>query len=254
MLEVALSQFGDHDARPSGRNGGGTGPSKRLGMLASLSADDLSILRNLKGRTVPAGSALYSGEDGADAPGYFLSGWGARVAKRPSGERQIVTLLLPGDGFGIGALRWAGEKLPVYTLADTVVLDATSVRELVRQRSAAHAQLIQACERAAWLEQEYAINQTVRLGHQNAYERVAHFVQEMFVRLNDVGMAGDNRFSVPLRQKTIADIVGLSRVHFNRVARSMKHDDLVDFPRGAVEILDPVGLAKLIAGKQTPSA
>jgi CRP-like cAMP-binding protein len=245
VQEVVLNPFvGVEEKTPPGQ-GATTSPSRRLGTLAALSADDLCILRTLKGRTVAAGTIVHSGSNVSDPPCYFLSGWGARLATGVSDNRQIVTLLLPGDGFGIGASPWAGESLPVRTLADSVLLDATTVRELVRQRNPMHSRLVEACERASWLEQRYALNHIVRLGRQNAYERVAHFIRELFDRLNDVGLVDGNRFHVPLRQKIIADVLGLSCVHFNRVARRMKKDGLIEFPRGAVHILDPVALAKM---------
>ena len=232
-------------------HGGTIGPSRRLGALAALSPEDLCVLRKLKGRTVAAGAIFHPGSKASDPSCYFLSGWGARLATGASDHMQIVTLLLPGDGFGIGASSWAGESLPVCTLADSILLDATAVRDLVRQRDPAHSGLIAACERASWLEQGYALNQIVRLGRQNAYQRAAHFIHELLVRLKDVGLAEDDKFNMPLRQKAMADALGLSGVHFNRIARQMKKDGLIDFPRGAVHVLDPAGLARMTGPAET---
>lgn len=229
------------DRQPA-RQGITTVVSRRLGALAPLTADDFGILNSLKGRTVPAGAIVHGD---TDTPGYILSGWSARLSAGPAGKRQVVTLLLPGDGFGVGASPWAGECLPVCTLTDSVLLDATPIQNLVRSRDPDHARLIEACGRASWLEQKYALNHIVRLGRQNAYQRVAHFVSELLMRLDQVGLADSERFSLPVRQQIVADVLGLSCVHFNRIARQMKQDGLVDFVRGSVRVLDPAKLSSM---------
>lgn len=225
--------------------GGGSVVARRLALLGALSIDDVRVLNGLKGRTVEAG-ALVTGVSGpATAPALILSGWCARVSAGGNDDGQITTLLLPGDGFGIGASPWAGEHLPVRALTATVLLDATGVRQLVRLRSPAHSKLIEACRLAAWLEQIYALNQIARLGRQKAYQRVAHFATELYVRLGQIGLVQGNRFAMPLKQEVIADVLGLSCVHFNRTVRQMKSDGLLEFPRGGIEILDPVRVAEV---------
>lgn len=247
MQEFALDSIAGPEPKTIARCSETTAPSIRLASLAALTADDRAILRNLRGRTVPAGTIVHSGSNTLETPGYFLSGWGGRLAIGASNHRQIITLLLPGDGFGIGALPWAGERLSICALTDSILLDATTVRDLVCKRSPTHLALIEGCERASVLEQEYTLNQTVRLGRPDAYERVAHFILELYTRLSQVGQAEEHQFIVPLQQRTMAEMLGLSRVHFNRVARGMKKDGLVDFRRGSIQILDPVALARVTA-------
>jgi Crp-like helix-turn-helix domain len=212
-------------------------------MLAPLTTDDLGMLSGLKGKPVHAGKLVHRGADD-DAAFYVLSGWCARMSTNAGGGK-IVTLLLPGDGFGLGAHPWAGDSLPVCALSDSVVLDAGAIRGAVRAHSVPHARLIEACERASWLDQTYALNHIVRLSGQNAYQRVAHLVAELFERLGNVGLAEQDRFILPVRQQVIADFLGLSGVHFNRIARQMKHDGLIDFLRGAVCVLDSAKLKEL---------
>ena len=222
-----------------------TAPSRRLNALTALTADDLGVLNSLKGRMVAAGEVVCKGASATDTPCFILSGWCARFSTGAGEARQIVTLLLPGDNFGLGALPWAGDSLPVCALSDAVLLDATVVRNLARLRSARHATLIEACEKASWQDQTFALNHIVRLSRQSAYQRVAHLISELSERLRVVGLIDDDRFCLPVRQKTIADILGLSGVHFNRIARQMKQDGLVDFLRGAVRVLDEAKLKQM---------
>ena len=116
---------------------------------------------------------------------------------------------------------------------------------MIRPRSPTYARLIEACERASWLEQIYALNQIRRLSGLSAYERVGHFFAELFVRLGHVGLVQNNAFELPIKQQAIADVLGLSGIHFNRILGQMKRDGLIDLPRGAVQIPDPKRLAAI---------
>jgi CRP-like cAMP-binding protein len=226
--------------RPSARPGPGTVVTRRLAALAPLSADDFTVLAALKGRTVPAGSILP-----ADASSFLLSGWAARISLWPEGQPQILTLLLPGDSFGICAPAWAGEEMPITLLTDAVLLDASSIRTLSETRVLRHAALVDACRKASWLEQHQLLDHIVRLGRCEADQRVAHLALDLFRRLDQVGLVDRRQFQFPLRQQILADALGLSGVHFNRITRRLKHDGLADFARGAVRILDAAKLASL---------
>jgi hypothetical protein len=238
-LEIALNTIGSARGKSGALQGITTATSRRLAALAPLTAEDFSVLNSLKGWTAPAGAVVRGNDRAGDAPCFILSGWSARLSTRRANNQQIISVLLPGDGIGIGAAPWAGEHLPVCTLTDSVLIDATAIQNLIRLRSPRHSGLIEACERASWLEQGYALNQIVRLGRQNAYERTAHFIRELFERLDQAGLVDDDEFYLPVRQQVLANVLGLSGVHFNRIARRMKRDGLVDFPRGAIRVLDP---------------
>jgi hypothetical protein len=231
--------------RPSARPGPGTVVTRRLAALTPLSADDFTLLAALKGRTVPAGTILP-----AETPSFLLSGWAARTSVWPEEQPQILTLLLPGDSFGICAPAWAGEEMPISLLTDADLLDASSVRTLADTRSVRHAALVDACRKACLQEQHQLLDHIVRLGRCEAGQRVAHLALDLFARLDQVGLVDRRQFQFPLRQQILADTLGLSGVHFNRITRRLKHDGLADFSRGAVSILDPARLAALAGIKE----
>jgi Crp-like helix-turn-helix domain len=219
------------------RPGHGTTVTRRLGALAQLTADDFTLLAALKGRTVPAGTNLTAG-----SACLILSGWAARVSVWPAEQPQIMTLLLPGDGFGLCASSWAGDELPVTLLTDAVLLDASPIRSLAD--TPRHAALIEACRKACLQEQHRIFDHLVRLGRCGADQRVAHLALELYDRLDEVGLVDRKEFQLPLRQQILADALGLSGVHFNRIARKLKQDGIADFSRGAVRIPDPARLGR----------
>jgi len=226
--------------RPFGRPAHGTAVTRRLGALGALTSDDFTLLAALKGRTVPAGTTLP-----IESPCLILSGWVARISVWPVEQPQIMALLLPGDSFGLCAPSWAGDELPVTLLTDAVLLDASPIRSLTETNSLRHAALIDGCRKSGLLEQHRILDHLVRLGRCGADQRVAHLAHDLYNRLDAVGLVDRMQFQLPLRQQILADALGLSGVHFNRIARRLKQNGLADFSRGAVRILDPTKLAAL---------
>lgn len=226
--------------------GGASVALKRLASLTTLTADDLRVLSSLKSRTICSGSIIQAQAE-AEGGWIILSGWCGRLGSGCSDNQPVTTVLLPGDSFGLGAAPWAGDLLPVRTLTDCIVLDAAPIRQLVRLRPPAHVRLVDACHKASWFEQVYTLNHITRLNALNAYQRVGHFFTELLARLQIVGLAPDNAFSVPIRQRALAGILGLSTIHFNRTTRLMKKNGVASADRGGVRIIQPQELAKLVS-------
>jgi CRP-like cAMP-binding protein len=72
----------------------------------------------------------------------------------------------------------------------------------------------------------------------SAYERISHFMLELFVRLNGAGLTKDMSFEMPLTQELIGDAVGLTPVHVNRTMRSLREDKLIAMDGKRVMVLD----------------
>jgi CRP-like cAMP-binding protein len=217
---------------------------RRLSVFSSLSAEELKVLGSLKGRSSDSGTFI---ETSSDVGGAWIiqSGWCARLAPGKNRTRPMTTLLLPGDGFGIGAAPWAGDTMTIKTLTPCVLLDASPLRQIIRLRAPGHARLIEVCQRAGWVEQLYALHQLARLSGLTARPRVAHFLMELFGRLDCVGLSRGTSFELPIQQTIIADLLGLSEIHLNRTLRQLKSEELISTSRGGVTILDATGLAEI---------
>lgn len=220
----------------------GVPAARKLAKLAQLTDEDFKLLGSLKSRQVDPGH-VFSTKEATGQAWILVSGWCARVPTDDTSTHQITSLMLPGDGFGFACMPWAGDRLPVRAITEAVLVDAALVRHAIRVRSPAHARLKEACERAEWLEQTYLLNHMTRLGRRNLYGRVAHFVSEVHARLADVGLANHGNFDLPLTQRVLAEMLGLSGVHLNRITRAMQRDSLVQFPRGSVHVPDFARLA-----------
>ena len=78
----------------------------------------------------------------------------------------------------------------------------------------------------------------VGMQRRSAAERLAHFLLELSARLSLVGQGTKDGYACPLTQYLLADALGLSAVHVNRVLRELREANLVDFHNGRVNFLD----------------
>ena len=89
------------------------------------------------------------------------------------------------------------------------------------------------------------VEHLVNIGRHNALERTAHFFMELAERLHLVGQATETEFACPLTQFVLADALGLTPIHVNRVMRQLRERQLLTLKSGKVLIHDLAGLRKL---------
>jgi hypothetical protein len=83
------------------------------------------------------------------------------------------------------------------------------------------------------------------VGRRSAIERTAYFFTELAERLNLIGPATEIEFKCPLSQHVLADALGLSAIHVNRVLRQLREQDLLTLRKGSVKIHDLNRLRRL---------
>ena len=97
---------------------------------------------------------------------------------------------------------------------------------------------------AASRDEAMVVEHLVDVGRRTR-ERTAHFFMELAERLNLIGLAAEAEFKCPLSQYVLADALGLSAIHINRVLRQLGERDLLTVRDGKVTIHDLNGLRKL---------
>jgi len=218
--------------------------------FAPLSDAEGNLLRDLAGATRyhPPYRDLHATEAPPPPPRMIVAGWAAQYRQLADGQRQIVSLRLPGDFVApLGQLRFAS-TCAVAALTELETVNAQSLADA----GPAHPGLAHAVRVMAHLEAALLDEQIVRLGGQTAGGRFAHLMLELHDRLGRVGLAGDGRFALPLTQHALADVLGFSVVHVNRTLQQLRRDRLLEVRNGMVVLMQRDRLQEL-AGWTPPA-
>ena len=219
--------------------------ARKLGSFVALSGDELAALEALHGRrrTFAAGRDIVH-EGQANSSAYIVaSGWACSYKLLSGGSRQIVDFRIPGDFLGLRSVlfRTADHNIePVTEVEASEVLAEDLLETFSRTPRLATAVLW-----AASRDEAMVVEHLVGIGRRDAKERTAHFLLELAARLKLVGLSTTAGYACPLSQYMMADALGLSAVHVNRVLRDLRESGLVTFQQGQVTFQDFDGLVAL---------
>lgn len=213
-----------------------------LSAHALLGADDVKALGRVlnqrltvkKGKDIIVQGFEYKGLD------IIESGFAIRYTLLHKGGRQIVNTLLPGDIVGFPASFFEPSIFSVMAATEMSLhrISFDAFVDLCKERPNIAIALIWFAARESAVYAHHLVN----TGRRSPLERVAHFVLEMHVRLKAIGSASESAFEMPLSQEGIADAVGLSAPHVNRMLSELKRDGLIAIEGHEVRILDRAAL------------
>jgi CRP-like cAMP-binding protein len=191
--------------------------------------------------------------EGQTATDMFVlhEGWACAYKTLSTGRRQIISFPIPGDLLGLRSILLRPTDHSLFALTDVVVSavrDSLILKALHRSRNQALAVL-----RSAARDEALIVEHLVRLGRRSAIERAAHFFIELVERLRFVGPVGKLVFRCPLSQNDLADALGMTEIHINRVLRQLRERKLLTLRAGELIIHDFNGVAKIGAYKPNSS-
>jgi CRP-like cAMP-binding protein len=212
--------------------------ARKLGAFVALSETELAVLDDLhsRRRTFAAGRDLVL-QGQSDQSAYILaSGWVCSYKIQRNGSRQIVDFQVPGDFLGLRSIlfRTADHSIEPVTRVEASEIHARDLLDAFNNTP----RLATAVLWAASRDEAMVVEHLVDVGRRNALERTAHFLLELGARLKLVGLATSQGFDCPLSQYMLADALGLSAVHINRVLRELREDGLLTFQKGRVTFDD----------------
>lgn len=219
--------------------------ARKLSAFVVLSETELTVLERLhqRRRTFPAGrDMVHQGQ--SDQAAYILSnGWVCSYKIQPDGTRQVVDFQIPGDFLGLRSvlLRTSDHSFePVVTIEAAEVLKSdllTAFEDTPR--------LATAILWAASRDEAMVVEHLVGIGRRDADARLTHFLLELGARLALVGIGSKKGYDCPLTQYHIADALGLSAIHVNRVLRQLRESGQATFRDGHVTFHDYDRLVEL---------
>jgi CRP-like cAMP-binding protein len=204
----------------------------------TLSSEENEVLRDSVKEVVQieADRDIVREQDRCDQSHLLLRGWACRYLTLADGRRQIVALHLPGDFVDL-------HSFPLKTMDHSVAtLTPCAIAVVPHERLKRITETRPHLTRVLWLSTliDAAILRQWMLGagRRSAVERTAHLFCEMFMRLRTIDAVEGARFAFPLTQLELADALGVTAVHTNRVIQGLKRSNMLSWRGQVVEILD----------------
>lgn len=153
-----------------------------------------------------------------------ISGWVCRYKQLPDGRRQILALLLPGDVCdGHDGLEGMDHTIGALSKVVLGEIDPAAYTAAVRSDDP----IGWALRRMASVEVAIQREWTFNVARRDTREGLAHLFCELYHRLDVVGLVDAGGYDMPLTQLELADALGGTSVHVNRILRAMRGDGLV---------------------------
>lgn len=181
-----------------------------------------------------------------DRPGpvfIMLEGWACRYKVLPTGTRQVLAFLMPGDAcdLHIGLLAEMDHSIQTITPARVATIERVEMDALMERRPGIAramyiSQLIDEGTMRAWI---------TSMGRRTSTERVAHLMCELYLRARNIGLTTEDSLSLPLSQILLADALGMTAVHINRVLKELRLQGAMALKRGSLEIIDPEMIVRI---------
>ena len=227
--------------------------ARKLNWFVELSKNELGILADLQSKPLRIRRGLELRQEGQTNRRAVVlqTGWGCSFKIMPDGGRQIIGFPIAGDCVGMHSilLEASDHAFSVLTDATISTVEASRLLEIFHEYPRLGAAFLWSASR----DEAMIIEHLASVGRRNALERTAYFFMELAERLTLVGLATGTQLNCPLNQYDIADALGLSAIHVNRVLRQLREQNLLSVRSGKAIIHDIDNLRKL-AGYRSVSA
>lgn len=209
----------------------------KLATIAPLTDEDRAELHALvdKSREMAAKRTIIREGDRPEQVHLIVDGWACRYKLLANGARQITAFLIPGDfcDLHVGVLREMDHSIATVITGRVAFVERRRMEALTQRPTLLRAfwwsTLVDEAMLRAWI---------VNTGRRDAQEAIGHLLCELYVRMRNVGLTTDHSYDLPLTQEEIADALGLTPVHVNRVLQRMRAQDLISLRQGVLTIRD----------------
>jgi CRP-like cAMP-binding protein len=217
----------------------------KLNGFGYLAIDEAATLARATAnpRKIPARRDLIREGDRPGPVFVILEGWACRYKILPNGARQVLAYLMPGDScdLHVGLLAEMDHGIQTVTPSLVCTIDREDMDAMMaRHRGIAHSmyvnQLVDEGTMRAWI---------TSMGRRSSVERVAHLMCELYIRAHNIGLTTNHSFALPLSQLMLADSLGMTPVHLNRVLRDLRIGGSMSLGRGNLVIVDPLMLVQI---------
>ena len=190
-------------------------------------------------RFYPAGTSLMEEGEVRRADLFISSGWALSYKSMSNGQRVVADFLQHGD---LVSNAIAGQ---VHRSVQATTDVATFEIKLHRSQRSAHWPYIASMmTRLMARNCDIAVEHLANVSRRRPLERLAFLFLEAAYRHGQAGSSQADRYAFPFTQRDLADALGLTAIHVNRLLRVLREGELLRFQRGTVELIDKAGRSK----------
>jgi CRP-like cAMP-binding protein len=214
----------------------------KMKRFAALSEAEIGAVSRLLGQrlSVDAGRDVVRQGEKPATVSLVLEGLACRYKLTETGERQIVGIMVPGDLCDLHAFLL--DKMD-HSIAALTNLTITHIsKDHLLQLFDTEPRITRALWWGTLVDESTLREWVMNVATRSSYERLAHLLSELCMRLETVGLATPEACDIPIRQTDLADAVGLGRTHVNASLAKLQEEGLIDLRRGGIRVLDVKGL------------
>jgi CRP-like cAMP-binding protein len=211
---------------------------RRLETRVPLQEEDRAAIRALPFvyRTLEPASYLLREGEPPELCAVLLSGFAYRHKVTGEGERQILSVHMPGEFLDLqnSFLEVADHNVQALTRVEVAIVPVSAIRAI----ALSHPRVGEAMWIDTLIDAAIFREWIVNVGRRDAISRISHLLCEFALRLERGGLSEHYRYELPMTQEQIADATGLTSVHVNRVLKELGRLGVITREKRAVEIVN----------------
>lgn len=210
---------------------------RKLETIDQVSDDERRAIEGLRftKKKIEAGQDIIQERNQATQSCLILQGWACRYKLLAEGKRQIMSFHIPGDIPDLQSLHLGvmDHNLAALTPCVVALIHHEGILDLTRRFPGIAGLLWRETLVDAAIFREWITG----IGRRTAFGRISHLLCEIYTKLNAIGLADNHRCEWPITQIDIADALGLSNVHVNRVLQDLRARKLISL-RGRTLVIE----------------
>lgn len=212
--------------------------TNRLENFLTLSDEDRQVLNDAVTRVVEVGKdeVIINDNERPDHVHIVIEGWACRYKYLEQGKRAILAYLIPGDivDVHVALLDHMDHSVMTLTPAKFALIPRETITHIFENHTPLAYGLFWAALVEESVQREWFVNNTGR----PADKRLAHLFCEMQIRHRAAKLTHEQYIEIPLTQQDLADAMGITVVHTNRVLQKLRKDGMIIYDHSRMTITD----------------
>lgn len=209
----------------------------------ALSAEDVEGIHSMPitERFYPAGILLTEEGEPRRTDLFISSGWALSYKSTTDGQRVVTDFLQRGDFVASNAILGKAHQ-STRSVTDVVALEIDTHRSRLPEK---YHHVFNIVTHLMARNYDILIEHIVNISRRRPADRLSFLFLEAAYRHKQAGLSTEDHYTFPFTQGDLADSLGVTSIHVNRLLRILRERELVRFRQSKVELLDRERLVKM---------